>query len=160
MENYITILLIAGGLIFKVYSEFQKEKKIAAERKTNMPKGPQPSAIPIPTVKPSKMVNSKPPVPAMVNRPSIKPVKLPAVPQLTKKSLIKHNTFEKTSLKAPGPIDSARRQPLKRATAKPLKLTPLAVEVIHVAPQFDLREAIIYKAILERPFTQQSNTHF
>ena len=122
MENYITGLVLAAGLIFKLYSGYQKEQQKAAQRKKNMPKGPQPTAIPIPTVKPTKMVSAKPavphssnknpaslpPLPTVVNRPSIKPNKLPSVPQLEKKSLMSKNPAPTQSPKAPSASDVAR----------------------------------------------------
>lgn len=165
MENYITGLVLAAGLIFKLYSGYQKEQQKAAQRKQNMPKGPQPSAIPIPTVKPTKMVSAKPavphssknkpalpPLPTVLNRPSIKPNKLPSVPQLEKKSLMTKNPAPTQMPKALSASEIARLKQKQKIKSDALKIKPLVVEEIQEAPRFDLKQAIISKAILERPY--------
>src|SRR5690606_40964057 len=57
MENFLPALLIIGGVIYKIYTEFQKEQEKARQRKPSIPPVPQQQIPTPPSVKPAPQVD-------------------------------------------------------------------------------------------------------
>lgn len=131
MENLLPALLIIGGVIYKIYSEFQKEQEKARRRIPQM-QAPQP---PPAAAQPS------------VDTAPTEPVLTPPIPKvITQKDTA--SFFERE--------DNVRKKTDKRrleVNQEKLRVT----ETNEVAEKkemvsFDLREAIIQSAILNRPY--------
>lgn len=125
MENFLPALLIIGGVIYKIYSEYQKEQEKARRRRPNIPAG-VPIPIPVQTKTPPKPAVAKP---------------LPTIP---------HQKFENTAL--PDEVKKIQTQREQRKQSKIEIETPKLQVITEPTVSFDLRQAIIQSAILERPY--------
>ncbi|MCY4781577.1 hypothetical protein ORI89_18115 [Sphingobacterium sp. UT-1RO-CII-1] len=120
MDNFIPAIIIIGGIIYKIYNEFQKEQEAARKRQSTMPKRP----IPVPT-----SVETIPTTPKLpVNPPSIPPVQQSVPTEV---------------------LMARKRKEEKRTQLK----KPMEVIELDEKPAFNLREAVIQSAILERPYS-------
>ncbi len=122
MENFLPALLIIGGVIYKIYSEYKKEQEKARRRIPSLPSKNAPS---------TQNTQPIPPIPKPVT------VQLPKTEDITQR-------YADNTVQREGPKKS-------RGTS----LTPKKLE-LEVLPddshEFDLRQAIIQTAILERPY--------
>ncbi|WP_437922289.1 hypothetical protein [Sphingobacterium sp. LRF_L2] len=126
MENFLPVLLIVGGAIYKIYSEYKKEQEKARHRKPNIPPTPPVTTIPPPVMR--ETMKAK-----------------PAIPVVKKQSNTKVDLY---------PEEVARVREQKKTTKSQHKEVPsLELEVLKEQEMaFDLRQAIIQSAILERPY--------
>lgn len=129
MENFLPALLIIGGVIYKIYSEYQKEQEKARRR---MPQTP-------PSSQPQEVFEQRPQPPVI--EPTMS-VPMPAIP--------KEEYFRNM------PEEARRAKAKREATTNNLKTaTPLVVDIEEEkenTTSFDLREAVIQSAILHRPY--------
>lgn len=125
MENFLPALLIVGGVIYKIYSEFRKEQEKARRR---VPSIPVPKHIPTPpqTVKTS-------------------PARIPVPPKVPTTS-----TFKSENL--PEEVKKAQQQRKEKKLPKIEIETPKLEILAESKVAFDLRQAVIQSVILERPY--------
>ncbi|MGO1244002.1 MAG: hypothetical protein ACTJHT_02025 [Sphingobacterium sp.] len=121
MENFLPALLIIGGVIYKIYSEYKKDQEKARHRN------------------PSRPIKTTPPSPPKrIVPPTLKPttVQLPNVEEeITQKYTKKRFQTE---------------SPKRKLQEIPKKVEP---EIsADEAYSFDLRQAVIQSAILDRPY--------
>ncbi|NQD72748.1 hypothetical protein HP439_18655 [Sphingobacterium shayense] len=120
MENFLPALLIIGGVIYKIYSEYKKEQEKARKR---IPSRPSKNMT-----QPVKM-ETTPPIPKTLS-----------VPIPTEKTRLQKYVSE--TFQAEGPKRNSKAIPKK-----------LEVEVVpDPVHKFDLRQAVIQSAILDRPY--------
>lgn len=120
MENFLPALLIIGGIVYKIYTEFQKEQEKARQRRPNVPT-------------PERGVAQQPAPP----RPSA-PLPDPVARRAEQAEV-------------PQEVWKEREKRKKRLQEIPA-VKPLEPEEGTAAqPAFDLRQAIIQSAILNRP---------
>lgn len=155
MENILPVLLIVGGLIYKIYQNYQEEMEKAKKRQQGMPKS---TAAPktivaqprTKTAKRRETVSPIPPTPEPIydrklGRP--KPTKIVRRPvELPEKMVLQHEV--------PTEVSRMRAQRAQQKLAKKIEVVPVAeaLAVQQSNPHFDLRQAVIHAAILERPY--------
>lgn len=132
MENFLPALLIIGGVIYKIYSEYQKEQEKARRR---MPQTPPP-----PT--PTHPIQSEPQPKRTVIEPTMS-IPIPVPPK--KNEHMGDTPVEVRKIREERLIDVTR---VKKISPK---VAPEIEEKDDVIP-FDLREAVIKSAILNRPY--------
>lgn len=125
MENFLPALFIIGAAIYKIYTEYQKEQEKARKRK--------PTATAVPNTPPARHATQ----PA-------KPIEKYKAP--TQESF-------KESRPAPAPTARVVQKPVPKSTKKESKSQEVENKVEnHGHPVFNLREAIIQEAVLNRPY--------
>lgn len=153
MENIIPVLLVVGGLIYKIYQNYQEEMEKVKKRQQNLPKNTAPkTVVATPRTTTAKRRETTVPVPPTpqpvydrrLGRP--KPTKIVRRPvELPEKMVLEHEI----------PIEVTRllAQKAKQKAAKKMEVLPVA-EALPEKQQahFDLRQAVIHAAILERPY--------
>lgn len=127
MDNFIPAIVVIGIIIYRIYNEYQKEQEKAAKRRPNIPVPAAPAKQPdFATEARGTYTEEREPLSREFANPAVK-------------------WFEDV----PSEVQRVR-------TAKQLKVTnaPKLVELedLEPMPAFDLRNAIIQSAILERPF--------
>ncbi|PRD52669.1 hypothetical protein [Sphingobacterium gobiense] len=130
MENFLPALLIIGAVIYKIYSEYQKEQEKARRRLPQAPP-PTPPVISEAEQKMQRRVTE-----------STTPAHIPIPAKKVERSLGKPEVVRKTREER-----SADAKLLKKI---PSKVVPEIEEKGEVS--FNLREAIIQSAILNRPY--------
>lgn len=120
MENFLPALLIIGGIVYKIYTEFQKEQEKARQRRPNVPT-------------PERAVAQQPAPP----RPSA-PLPDPAARRAEQAEV-------------PQEVWKEREKRKKRLQEIPAVKPLEPEEGTTTQPAFDLRQAIIQSAILNRP---------
>ncbi|WP_166332352.1 hypothetical protein [Sphingobacterium chungjuense] len=153
MESIIPVLLVVGGLIYKIYQNYQEEMEKARKRQQNLPKKTAPkTVVTAPRTTTAKRREANVPVP-----PTPKPVydRQLGRPKPTKIVRKPVEMPEKMVLEQEVPVEVTRlrAQKAKQKSAKKMEL----VNVTAALPQqqqahFDLRQAVIHAAILERPY--------
>ncbi|WDF69502.1 hypothetical protein PQ465_03785 [Sphingobacterium oryzagri] len=124
MENFLPALLIIGGVIYKIYSEYQKEQEKARRRRPHIPATP-PVSVPAQVTKPAKPIVAKP---------------LPTIPAQKYQP-------------APLPEEVKKVQEKRQQRIQKVEITTPELEVLQDSKTaFDLRQAVIQAAILERPY--------
>lgn len=124
MENFIIILVFIGALIYNLYRNFQKEMEKSKSRRPNV----RPQTIPVePIQKPIKEVKNKE-IKKQNIEESYRPELLAEV--LAAQEIRRQNKIEK-------PIPVIHPQDTKSEKS---------------VVDFDLRQAVIQSAILERPY--------
>ncbi|PRD47299.1 hypothetical protein [Sphingobacterium haloxyli] len=131
MENFLPALLIIGAVIYKIYSEYQKEQEKARRRLPKVPP-PTPPVISDAEQKMHRRVTE-----------STNPAAIPIPAKKTERSLDIPEVVRKTREER-----SAEAKLLKKI---PSKVVPEIEEKDEVL-SFNLREAIIQSAILNRPY--------
>lgn len=121
MENFLPALLIIGGVIYKIYSEFKKDQEKARHRN------------------PSRPIKTTPPDPS---RRIVPPTSKPITVQLPHINEEITQRYTEKRFQTEGPKRKLQEIPKKVETEI------LAAE----GHSFDLREAVIQSAILERPY--------
>ncbi|QBQ42306.1 hypothetical protein E2P86_14585 [Sphingobacterium psychroaquaticum] len=129
MENFLPALLIIGGVIYKIYSEYQKEQEKMRKRRPHIPTA-EPVAVPIP---PPTAKRPIPPTfqkehPSMVSKKVEQPVK--------------------QRYDIPEEVNRVREQRQHRK----IETVDLEHQQKNKVPEFNLRDAVIQAAILERPY--------
>lgn len=130
MENFLPALLIIGGVIYKIYSEYQKEQEKARRR---MPQVPQPP-LPIPSEQRPQRTVIEPTMSIPIPVPPKKTERSPNISEEVRKMREKR---------------SADANSIKKVVVKPVVNIESEKEDII---SFDLREAVIQSAILNRPY--------
>ncbi len=126
MENFLPALLIIGGIIYKIYTEYQKEQEKARRRMPQVP----------------------PPTPPVTYEQQPKPIVIEPttfIPIPTKKAERLRDIPKEVKKTTDGRLAEANR---KKAA---MKVVPEIEEEDDVVP-FDLRQAVIQSAILNRPY--------
>ncbi|TDS11111.1 hypothetical protein [Sphingobacterium paludis] len=135
MENFLPVLLIVAGVVYKIYTEYQKEQEKASKRRPNVP----------PT-------NTVPPFP---NPEQYKKTQLPPFPKPTRSVPPPKPAPVKVDMQ-PRPIEVTNVQEQKKVRKEARRIEALKAPKLEVITQehidFDLRRAIIQSAILERPY--------
>lgn len=131
MENLLPAVLIIGGVIYKIYSEYQKEQEKARRRIPQMQE-------PLPPIVPEQ---------PLVHTTATEPVIAMPIPKV----VTPKNTgsfFER--------VDEAQKKSAKkRLEVNREKLTVTKTNEVEEKKEtvsFDLREAVIQSAILNRPY--------
>lgn len=135
MENFLPFLLIVAGVVYKIYTEYKKEQDKAVKRNVNRPVSPpvQQRQGPKPVIVPPVQKREQIPV------KSQKPIQRPTVVQRPVKEEIPQEV-------------------LRLRKAKEVARTKQAQQLVVIDPEeekafeFDLRNAVIQAAILERPY--------
>lgn len=130
MENILPALLIIGGVIYKIYSEYQKEQEKARRR---MPQAQQPTP-PVSSKRQSQRTIIEPTMSIPIPVPQKKTAGLPSIPKEVRKIREKRAVDTNST---------------KKIVVKPLATIENEKEDI---PSFDLREAVLQSAILNRPY--------
>ncbi|MBD1434102.1 hypothetical protein H8B06_14790 [Sphingobacterium sp. DN00404] len=126
MENFLPALLIIGGVIYKIYTEYQKEQEKARRR---MPQVPPPTPPVTSEQRPEpNVIEPTVSIPTPINKTE----RLRDIPKEVKK------------------ITDERLAEANRKKAA-MKVVPEMEEEDDVVP-FDLRKAVIQSAILNRPY--------
>ncbi|MCL7988893.1 hypothetical protein M8998_13160 [Sphingobacterium sp. lm-10] len=153
MENIIPVLLVVGGLIYKIYQNYQEEMEKAKKRQQNMPKSTTPKTVVAnPRTTTAKRRDTASPTPRTpqptydrtLGRP--KPTKIARRPvELPEKMVLQHEV--------PAEVSRMRAQRAQQKLAKKIEVVPVAEAVAErQQAHFDLRQAVIHAAILERPY--------
>lgn len=129
MENFLPVLLIIGGVIYKIYSEYQKEQEKARRR---MPQVPPPTPPVTSEQRPQRTV-VEPTMSIPIPVPPKKMLRARDMPEEVRKMREKR---------------SAETNSNKKAIVKPV----VDLEKTEGTTSFDLREAVIQSAILNRPY--------
>lgn len=162
MENFLLILAVVGGIIYKIYENYQEEMEKARKRKTSMPP---------PTVQPPPQYREEtvytPPQREIIEMPE--PVVYEEPKEVVRKTA---ETSRKDIKKIRNKLDDIRVQTtaqraheeaarrLEQDKARRIALQNRSdaeqkpqLEVIDLdSYEFDLENAIIQSAILERPY--------
>ena len=143
MENIIPVLLIVGGLIYKIYQNYQEEMEKARKRQQKIKPATSSSSNPVPA---PPTHNQK------LGRP--KPQKIVIAPKdQPKTEPIQHIKVEETKKELPAEVIRMREQ-RQREQIKRLEIEETERVASNEKQQidFDLRQAVIQSAILERPY--------
>ncbi len=122
MENLIPALIIIGSIVYKIYSEYQKEQEKARHRKIGQP-----------------------PVPAPVQQ-HVPASPLPELPKQQKPTPLKKKPVYQEVI----PEEVNRMRLTKKEPKK--AISNIQKSENSNKPTFDLREAVIQSAILNRPY--------
>ena len=133
MENFLPALLIIGGVIYKIYTEFQKEQEKARQRR---PSAPPVSAKQIPV-----------PTPVMAAPKTDNFPTSTAQPYSEMQQPRYEEAYSSYQGFVPEEVQKVKRS-REKTKIKELKVENLADEKV----DFNLREAIIQSVILNRPY--------
>lgn len=122
MENFIIVLLSIGFVVYNIYKNFQKEMQKSKSRKPNFPKQPFTTLESIPQTNSSK--------PKEIKSRNIEPVYITDLPE---------------EVRAVQNRNKAQKQILTSIKEEETILQKNEIE-------FNLRQAVIQSAILERPY--------
>ncbi|MFD2597824.1 hypothetical protein ACFSQ3_02585 [Sphingobacterium corticis] len=160
MESIIPVLLVVGGLIYKIYTNYQEEMEKVRKRQHGMPnRKPSPATVVIPKPNRSDAQSAKRRVAQpTVSKPAPSYDRKLGRPQPTKLSDRRPATtiIEENALtnREPNEVTRARKQREQRLLDRKIEVVAVEDELETSGNQtkFDLREAIIQAAILERPY--------
>src|SRR5690606_4711238 len=135
MENILIVLAIIGSVIYKMYTGYKEEMEKAAKRKQQQrpPMPVQTQQHPQPQVVPP--------------RPTARPVQIP-IPPTPKKKIPPVVRYEK---EVPSEVKRVQQGRSERAYKK-VEILEEKREKEKQPFEFDLRQAVIQSAILERPY--------
>jgi len=135
MENILVVLAIIGSVVYKIYTSYKEEVEKAAKRRQPVPPIPQPTQTRqhVPAPKPPIPVTTAPPIP---KRQPQKKAPQPVTVQYDKS--------------IPDEVKRVQQQKLAKQhrSFKTLEEHDTPVQPF----EFDLRQAVIQSAILERPY--------
>lgn len=142
MDNIIPFLIIAGGLIYKIYQNYQEEMEKARERQKKLSSAPD-----TPNVEPvSKRKLGRPKPQKIVLTRRDEPQSAPLV-------------SARPDVMIPTEVERVRMERQRRKAVKQLEIQELEATEETASPspsisaeQFDLRAAVIQSVILERPY--------
>ena len=145
MDNPILIILIViGSVIYKIYQGYQEEQEKAKKRMEQLKKQLQ-------TENPFKTPPAAVPQPAKA-----KPVQKPTLVSHQKPVEIYSDvpTYDEVEMVRQRKLEQQRRAAEKRLKEERQKAQskPMEVESLDVVYHFNLRQAIIQQAVLERPY--------
>ncbi|MBL1407792.1 hypothetical protein [Sphingobacterium faecale] len=130
MENLVVVLLFVGSIVYKIYSNYKEEMEKSAKRTPQRPTT-APHQHPHPVVEPYRSPSTPPPIPQ-------KQVNKSTQDFVTKSNMIQDIPEEV--------------QRLKEYRKKQVAVVAEEVKEEHQPIAFDLRQAVIQSAILERPY--------
>mgnify|MGYP003397734941 CR=1 FL=1 len=128
MENSLVVLIFVASIIYKIYTSYKEEMDKAAKRN------------------PKKVLVPAPPVVNPASTTSAKPAQIPYYSQ--EKEI--RNPFQDIPSEVKRVQESKILQQSKRASVNQPKLSSVSNKVPR--PSFDLRQAVIQAAILDRPY--------
>lgn len=162
MENFLLILAVVGGLIYKIYENYKEEMEKARKRKAQMPSRPN-STLP-----PQGSGEHRPPTEPRQPVPHAEPVfpqketreRLQKTAETSRNDIkdLRHQLDDirvKTTAQRAHEEAAERmeRDRNRRLAFQGRKDTEQQLEVVDLDYiDFDLRKAIIQSAILERPY--------
>ncbi|MDR2284263.1 MAG: hypothetical protein LBE37_13685 [Sphingobacterium sp.] len=130
MENLLVVLIFVGSIVYKIYSNYKEEMEKSAKR------GPQRPPI----------AKSQPPsIPAKPYQHTATPPPIPAVPARK----VQQEFVTKSNIIQDIPEEVQR---VKESRKKHSKIEVENTEETNKPIAFDLRQAVIQAAILERPY--------
>lgn len=130
MENLLIVLVFVGSIVYKIYSNYKEEMEKAAKRKPQHPTLPQ-NVEPKTIAKPYQQPSIPPPIPKKSTTMS------------QREFVTKSNIVQDT------PEEVQRIKQNRKTQSKPLTEKVVGE---NQTIQFDLRQAVIQAAILERPY--------
>lgn len=142
MENILGVLLVIGGILYKIYDSYKEEQEKAKQRMEKLRKQQQ-----------GQVVTSNIPEPPPVRRAQTTPIPEVIYQQVEKKEKIKAAVYQETIpdevvLMQNRRLEKARKEKQQQALTLQRRLEVEELEPEH----FDLRKAVIQQAILERPY--------
>jgi len=134
MENIFIVLAIIGSVVYKIYTSYKEEMEKAAKRRQSVP--PVPRSVP-PQQGVPETSRRHTPVPTPPPVVSSKPMPVKKVPPVV-------------PYEVPKEVKKVQQARVERETRKIKQAQehPSDTERFH----FDLRQAVIQSAILERPY--------
>ncbi len=142
MENILGVLLVIGGILYKIYDSYKEEQEKAKQRMEKLRKQQQ-----------GQVVTSNIPEPPPVRRVQTTPIPEVIYQQVEKKEKIKAAVYQET---IPDEVVLMQNRRLEKARKEKQQQTltlQRRLEVEELEPEhFDLRKAVIQQAILERPY--------
>lgn len=146
--EYLIVLIAIASFLYKTYKGYQEEMEKAKKRQPNRPNPDSPPPIPVPQHRPAQ------------ERTSIPPVVVPQRKQIRNKEVIPPPvvaSYEKKTIPDEVRQVQERKALQKLAAQQQSSLTNrLSLENdedhAHQEIHFDLRQAVIQSAILERPY--------
>ena len=129
MENFLIPLLIVGSVIYKIYSEYQKEQEKARKRMPHKP-------VPVTQTKQTQTIA----IPTKNNNPLPYPQGINSIEELP------------DEVKKMRDWKQQEQREHKKVALQEVSLTEVTHEDEHDVPGFNLREAIIQEAILNRKY--------
>ncbi|ERJ60619.1 hypothetical protein [Sphingobacterium paucimobilis] len=130
MENLVVVLLFVGSIVYKIYTNYKEEMEKSAKRGPQRPPVVQQQTATT-DVKPRQYNPTPPPVPQ------------PNISKTAPSFVTKSNTIQEIP-------DEVQR--IRESRKKNPKLDLEEVEEKQEPIAFDLRQAVIQSAILERPY--------
>lgn len=145
METILTILLVVGGILYKIYENYKEEMEKSRKRMQERMKQMQP---PAPTPQPQSMKSARKQQEA---RPIVIPVErkredIPPIP------VYQPEVREIDEVELAHQQRLARQMKQRQAQQQQQQALALVEEHSNIQGEFDLRRAIIQQAILERPY--------
>lgn len=154
MENIIPVLLIVGGLIYKIYQNYQEEMEKARKRQSSLPK----SAAPKTVVEQRRTMTTKRRDTTVVEPPATRTTEYDRKlgrPKPAKIARKKVEMPEKMVLEqeVPAEVTRLRAEKAKQKAIQKIEVVPVAEALPKLEEErFDLRQAVIHAAILQRPY--------
>jgi len=143
METILTILLVVGGILYKIYENYKEEMEKSRKRMQERMKQMQP---PTPSPQPQPMKSAR-------KQQEARPI---AIPVERRREEIPNIPIYQPEVVEIDEVELAHQQRLARQMKQRQKQQQqqllLAEEQPHASVDFDLRRAIIQQAILERPY--------
>ncbi|MVZ65389.1 hypothetical protein GQF61_05940 [Sphingobacterium sp. DK4209] len=137
METILTILLVVGGILYKVYENYKEEMEKSKKR---LEKLRQPSPVPQQAIPAKKTVER-------TRIQEIEPINMPT------HSIPTGEIYKIEAQQAMNEVEYAHKQRAERQLRqKKVQLQDEANYETLEHSKFDLRRAIIQQAILERPY--------
>ncbi|MBE8713692.1 hypothetical protein [Sphingobacterium hungaricum] len=140
MENFLPFLIIAAGAIYKIYTEYKKEQDKAAKRNLKRPVAPTA------------------PAPPVQQRQAPKPVVVPPVQKRENVTVKSQKPVQRPKVETRPVTQEIPQEVLRLRRAKELERNKQPQQLVVIdaddekAFEFDLRNAVIQAAILERPY--------
>ncbi len=130
MENLLVVLIFVGSIVYKIYSNYKEEMEKSAKRGPQRPPIAK-TQIPSTSARPHQHSSTPPPIPQMFN------------PQKQQTIVTKSNTVQDIPEEVQRVKESRKKHPKIESEKEKIGNEPIA---------FDLRQAVIQAAILERPY--------
>ncbi|MGN0020510.1 MAG: hypothetical protein ACI35Z_06935, partial [Sphingobacterium hotanense] len=145
METILTILLVVGGILYKIYENYKEEMEKSRKRMQERMKQMQP---PAPTPQPQSMKSARK---QQETKPIVLPVErkrddIPPIP------VYQPEAREIDEVELAHQQRLARQMKQRQAQQQQQQALALVEEHSNIQGEFDLRRAIIQQAILERPY--------
>lgn len=135
MENLLIVLVFVGSIIYKIYSSYKEEMEKSAKRNIQRPSLP-PDAENTSMRKPHRPSVSLPPIPQTLTR------------EVPKEIVTKSNVIQDI----PDEVQRVKRN--RKIQEKYNQEKTVADTAERPALSFDLRQAVIQAAILDRPYKE------